>query len=104
MITIHDINIILMQNNFGSVGTLGGLRLLPSPMLKAGYADGWYKVTDKCVMNIERNRFQTYLYKQFASELAQIYFFEVDVLLLAYKVNNVIYLSIKATITVREMH
>ena len=59
-------------------------------------------------MNIERNRFQTYLYKNFASELAQIYFFEVDVLLLAYKVNNVIYiyiyLSIKATITVREMH
>ena len=33
MITINDINIILMQHNFGSVGTLGGLRLLPSPIL-----------------------------------------------------------------------
>ena len=46
------------------------------------------KSLTKCVMNIERNRFQTYLYKNFASELAplaQIDFFEVDVLLLAYK-------------------
>ena len=48
-------------------------------------ADGWYKLSDKCVMNIERNRFQTYKYKNLASELAQIDFFEVDVLLLAYK-------------------
>ena len=35
MIIINVINIILMQNNFGSVGTLGGLRLFPSPILKS---------------------------------------------------------------------
>ena len=35
MITINVINIILMQNNFGFVGTLGGLGFLPSPILKS---------------------------------------------------------------------
>ena len=40
----------------------------------------------QCVINIKRNRFQTYKFKNFASELAQIDFFEVDVLLLAYAV------------------
>ena len=34
IITINVINMILMQNNFGSVGTFGGLRLLPSPHTK----------------------------------------------------------------------
>ena len=69
-------------NVSNTVGTFGGLRL-PSPLSKAGYANGCNKVTNKYVLNIEIGVFK-HICKNFASELTQTCFLEFDVLPLAY--------------------
>ena len=76
---------LVLSVHLGGGGVLDACAPPPPPYEKAGYADGCNKVTDKYVMNVERNRsFQTYKCKNFPSELAQIDFLEVYVLSLAY--------------------
>ena len=69
-------------NVSNTVGIFGGLRP-PPPLLKADTVNGCNKVTNKYVLNIEIGVFK-HICTNFASELAQTYFLEFDVLSLAY--------------------
>ena len=55
----------------------------PPPPTKSWHANGCNKVTNKYVLNIEIGVFE-HICTNFASELAQTYFLEFDVLSLAY--------------------
>ena len=71
------------SNVSNTVGIFGGLR--PPPPTKSWHANGGNKVTNKYVLNIEIGVFK-HICTNFASELAQTYFLEFDVLSLAYTV------------------